>query len=712
VEKRKYILTIIFVGIIVVLYILMNLGNKKKIEEFKLSKIKQYELIYESIYSKYKQRAEIILDSVVDDKKVLELFHKRDREALYLYLQSQCEVYSKYNLNQFHFHLPNNDSFLRFNRFNQFGDNLDGIRETVTYVNKNKVAIDGFEEGKIFNGYRYIYPLYYDKKVNKYLGSVEVSFSAYSMISEIMELYDAKANFIISKEVVDKKVLKSEKKNYIDSPYPDYYYMKAIKDKLTIECSKLDTTLPKTITDEVSNKIKDKKTFAIYNKDKETLEIIIPILNPITTQAVAAIIIEAESEFIQNKKIHFFILFSTLVGLLSIIYYTIFKLFTLNSELKDNHQKLYYIINEANSGIATLDKKGNFLEVNDMYTKLLGYTKEEFKTLNCVELSTSKYEKSLMQILKEVLQTGKVITGRKECISKDGAIVHMELSFNRLPDCKSFVIIANSLDEKLQLEATHKELKLLNENLHEKVKVQVDKLRLQDKILFQQSKLAAMGEIMDAVSHQWKQPLSVIKLTASEIEMAVGLNEFTKEYGLQVSKKIENQVNHLIETIDEFSGFFRPRVNLEEITVKKLIDSTLLLMKDELMRNTIQTTFSGDETLTVNIIPNEFKHVLLNIISNAKDEFVIQNKKNAKIDFIVEKLDSKIQLKIQDNAGGVPEELIPIIFNAHTTTKSDKKGSGIGLYMSKNIIEKINGTISVENNETGAVFIIMIPINQ
>ena len=194
-EKRKYILTVIFVGIIVVLYILMNLGNKKKIEEFKLSKIKQYELIYESIYSKYKQRAEIILDSVVDDKKVLELFHQRNREALYLYLQSKCEVYSKYNLNQFHFHLPNNDSFLRFNRFNQFGDNLDGIRETVTYVNKNKVAIDGFEEGKIFNGYRYIYPLYYNKKVNKYLGSVEVSFSTYSMISEIMELYDAKANF-------------------------------------------------------------------------------------------------------------------------------------------------------------------------------------------------------------------------------------------------------------------------------------------------------------------------------------------------------------------------------------------------------------------------------------------------------------------------------------------------------------------------------------
>ncbi len=708
-EKRKIILTIIFAVIIVILYTMMSHGSKRKIEEFKLSKIKQYELIYESIYNKYEQRAEIILDTVVDDKKVLELFSKRDREGLYLYLKNKCEIFSKYNLNQFHFHLPNNDSFLRFDRLNLYGDSLSGIRETVSYVNKNKVAIDGFEEGKIFNGYRYIYPLFYDQEQKKYLGSVEVSFSAYGMISEIMQLYDAKANFIISKEIVDKKVLESEMTNYIDSPYPDYYYLKAIKDKLTIEYSSIDTNLPKTITDEVTKKIKDKKTFAIYNNDKEMLEIIIPILNPISTEAVAAIIIEVESEFIQNKKVNFFIIFFIIVLLLSIIYYIIFRLFTLNSKLSDNQQKLYSIINEANSGIATLDKEGNFLEVNYMYTKLLGYTREEFKTLNCIELSTAKYEKSSRLILREVLETGKVINIRKECISKDGTIIHMELSFNRLPDRKSFVVVANSLDEKLKLEAAHKELKLLNENLYEKVKEQVAKLRLQDKMLFQQSKLAAMGEMMDAVAHQWKQPLGVIQLKANEIEMMVSFNELTNEYGLDVSEKIQRQVNHLIETIDEFRSFFRPKMNLEEITIKKLIDSTLLLMKDELVKNTIQTTFIGDETLTVNLIPNEFKHVLLNIISNTKYEFERQNKKDAKIEFMVETFNDTIQLKIQDNAGGVPEDLISTIFNVNVTTKPEGKGTGIGLYMSKNIIEKIHGTISVKNNDKGALFIISIP---
>jgi len=276
--------------------------------------------------------------------------------------------------------------------------------------------------------------------------------------------------------------------------------------------------------------------------------------------------------------------------------------------------------------------------------------------------------------------------------------------------------------------ARQEELDKLNEDLAERIQIEVNLSKANHKRYEQQAKMAAMGEMMDAVAHQWKQPLSIIKLSTSEVQYMQDEGLITPSYIEEVNARIEKQVDHLVETIDEFRGFFRPKTNIELISIKTVIDSALLLVKDELIKNTIDIKFIGDKTIEAKIIPNEFKHAIINLVNNSKDAFNDGNicdesdftlcHENRIIIFEFNKTIDNIILKITDNAGGIPDTIIKNIFEVNVTSKEEGKGTGIGLYMTKNIIEKIGATIDVENVELinqngksfiGACFKVVIP---
>jgi len=695
-NKKLYLLTLSYISLLLIIFFIMSSEKNLRIEQFVDSKVKQYTLSYDSIYHQYHQRADIIFNSNINNKEILKLFKNRDREKLYSSLKDSYKIFSRYNLKQLHFHLPNNDSFLRFHRPSKFGDNLTNVRETVSYVNKIKKPIDGFEEGRIFNGYRFVYPLFED---DLHLGSVEISFSAYAMVDEIMSHFEAVSNFIISKKAIDKKVFEDEKSNYTSSIFPGFYYEKSIIDRLKTQKNFKDITLTKDIIEKTLRDLELKKPFAIYNNQDTKLEVIIPVLNPVSKDLVAAVIIESNSDYIVNKSKNFLVVYFTVSVLISLIFFAFYKQIVLNT-------KLYAVLDEASSGIAMIDENGNFLEVNNKYCELMGYSKNEFKNINCIDLSTQEYMEKSKDMLETVKREGYVSRVRKACRAKSGDIVNVEISINKLPIVNRYVVVANPLDDKIALEE-------LNNTLNQKVNEQVKKLRTQDKMLIQQSKLAAMGEMIDAVAHQWKQPLGVVKLSASELEYLYeyAKDELTQEFTYETSKRIQDQINHLVETIDEFRGFFRPKENLESVNIKKLVDSTLLLLKDELVKHTIKTTYHGDENIDISLIPNEFKHVIINIVNNAKDQFISKKIEDKNIDFYLSKDENSITFKICDNAGGIPKELIPKMFDANVTTKEEDKGTGIGLYISKNIIEKLHGTIEASNENGGACFTIALPLS-
>ncbi len=240
-----------------------------------------------------------------------------------------------------------------------------------------------------------------------------------------------------------------------------------------------------------------------------------------------------------------------------------------------------------------------------------------------------------------------------------------------------------------------------------------------DILIEKQSKLAAMGEMMDAIAHQWKQPLNVISMIISnlKVEAVLGDEPISQEQIDDTENDIMEQINHLVETIDEFRKFFRPNRQLEQVSLKKLIQDVINLESNLLNSNHIETAVYDKENIEYNLISTEFKHVIINFISNAKDAFIENDITEKKLIFNIFKTNSHIIITATDNAGGIPENIINTVFNVNVTTKSEGKGTGIGLYISKQIIDKINGTLYVKNIESdnsdigkGAQFTIELPL--
>ena len=271
------------------------------------------------------------------------------------------------------------------------------------------------------------------------------------------------------------------------------------------------------------------------------------------------------------------------------------------------------------------------------------------------------------------------------------------MSLTKLPTQDRCIVVLNSVEDKILL-------KKLNESLQIIINEQFDAFSYQEKVLFHQSKLAAMGEMLDVVAHQWKQPLSVMKMYVEMLKYGYQDGLINEEYINNYSEKFNNQINHAIHTLDEFRLFFRPNTDEKEFLIAEVVESTLLLVKDEFIKNTIEFHLDIDSDAKIVGNPNEFKHIILNIINNAKDAFVEKNIEHREITITIDKTDEYIALEISDNAGGIPKNVIGKIFNQNFTTKAEGKGTGIGLYISSQIAQKVGGKLSATNIENGVKF--------
>jgi len=229
------------------------------------------------------------------------------------------------------------------------------------------------------------------------------------------------------------------------------------------------------------------------------------------------------------------------------------------------------------------------------------------------------------------------------------------------------------------------------------------------KMLEQQAKYAALGEMMDAVAHQWKQPLNAITMLTDLLNMNYKEKTLGDIYMKEYQEDMDIQVRHLLTTLSEFRSFLRPDKDVESFNLLETINSVLVLIKDEMLNNQIDIVVVCDKSITINVIKNEFKHIILNIINNAKDAFVENNIQKRKINIFVSQTVDKVEIEIGDNAGGIPENILPNIFKANITSKPEGKGTGIGLYMSKQIADKMSAKLTAQNVEAGAFFRLSIP---
>ncbi len=346
--------SIIFVILTIGIFFILNYERQNKINIFLDKKTEQFSHSYSIVYDQHKELAALVISNILMDKKIIDIYKKislatnsqknRLRNKLYTHLVTDYKNLKYNNINVLHFHLPNSESFLRMHKPNKFGDSLLNIRDTVRYVNENKKAIDGFEEGRIYSGYRFVYPLFDEN--NNHLGSVEVSFGAESFTTKLMNQYKTLSNFITSSDVINKKTWKEEKSKFIKSPYSGYYFNKTVLNALKKRDIKNNrkNKPSKELTKKAVEYIKKNEAVTLYYSNIKQAIIYIPVQNPITKKVVAALTVRSDAKFIANKTKNFYILFSISILLIFMILIYFYKQFKSKLETQEKECLLQNIL--------------------------------------------------------------------------------------------------------------------------------------------------------------------------------------------------------------------------------------------------------------------------------------------------------------------------------------------------------------------------------
>ena len=240
----------------------------------------------------------------------------------------------------------------------------------------------------------------------------------------------------------------------------------------------------------------------------------------------------------------------------------------------------------------------------------------------------------------------------------------------------------------------------------------ISEIKEKEAQLVQQGKMAQMGEMLSMIAHQWRQPLNIIATLNEMIRLKTRMNKLTDDELMQITKKITAQLHYLSRTIDDFREYFKPQKNAQKTTLDKVVSHALDLVEASLYKYNIKMSLDLASKKEILTYSNELQQVIINIIRNAEDA-LIENRdvENRLIKISTQDLKKHVLIEIEDNAGGIQTSIMEKIFEPYFSTKDDKKGTGLGLYMAKMIIEKhAHGQIRVENTDKGAKFIIKLPL--
>jgi len=267
-------------------------------------------------------------------------------------------------------------------------------------------------------------------------------------------------------------------------------------------------------------------------------------------------------------------------------------------------------------------------------------------------------------------------------------------------------------EKKNELEKKTLELQFLNQNLEAKIEEETKKNREQEKMLFRQAKYAQMGEMISMIAHQWRQPLNAISAATATMQLKIDMENYEKVLFKNKTLMISKYIQHLSSTIDDFRNFFKLDKEKETCEFSKIIENALKLVKSALENKHITIVTEHYCTCRIHTYPNEIIHVILNLIKNSEDALLVNSVTDPRIIIRTFRNENGIYMEIEDNAGGIDTATMKNIFNPYFTTKKNTDGTGLGLYMSKIIIEDhCHGEIEVSNGKEGAIFRLFFPLS-
>jgi len=235
----------------------------------------------------------------------------------------------------------------------------------------------------------------------------------------------------------------------------------------------------------------------------------------------------------------------------------------------------------------------------------------------------------------------------------------------------------------------------------------MEELREKDQLLIQQSRLAAMGEMVNNIAHQWRQPLNVVGLQLQRLLLVFDSGELDRDFLEKSISGAMNQIRHMSQTIEDFRNFFKPNKETTTFSVDEAIVKTVSLVRDGFAINHVRLVTELGHPRKITGFFNEFCQAILNLLQNAREAIRERKVKDGIVTVTSASSDGRALIVIRDNGGGVPEEILPRIFDPYFSTKG-RQGTGIGLYMSRSIVETMGGTIGVRNTPEGAEFTIEV----
>ena len=413
------------------------------------------------------------------------------------------------------------------------------------------------------------------------------------------------------------------------------------------------------------------------------------------------------------------------------------------NELESEKERLDVTLKSIGEGVIASDRYGRITLANSSAERILGHPylyllgRNIADTVQVFDYDTGK---SITLSLTDFSEKQNM-TFRANMVTKDSGVVTVYITssaiFGSGGKLLGSVYVFRDVTDRIKMEQElinrKKQLEEINKGLEKRVQDETLKRRKNEQMLFEQAKFAAMGQMINAIAHQWRQPLNALALYVQDIEDAYDAGDVNKGYLEGFTINAMRLINHMSSTIDDFRNFFHSGNDKEETDITEIIFESMSLVttqlrnqlinykititcggKDSVFENTLPENYEPDCTRKVMVMPSELKQVVLNIIQNARYAIIDHRKStgNNKIGNIYIHVmydGDRINLDIANDGGEIPEETLGRVFDPYFSTKPEGEGTGIGLYMSKIIIEDhMNGLLTASNKNGHAVFTIVL----
>ena len=398
---------------------------------------------------------------------------------------------------------------------------------------------------------------------------------------------------------------------------------------------------------------------------------------------------------------------------------------SLERAIQKQNNALETLFEKSSDGVSIL-QNNRFIKHNEQIVSILGYkSKEELLHVHPSKLSPefqpdgqSSFEKAEKMMRLALKNKGHSFEWMHVRANGENFWAEIVLTPISLVDSDIIYVVWRDISKS---KAMTIKLQNYTDDLNKQIKNEVEKNRKKDQQILHQSRLAQMGEMISMIAHQWRQPLSAISSTTINLQLKLLLDTFdvstkeaqeeSKEYLKKQLAKIEDYVQNLTVTIDDFRNFYKPNKESVVTTFENIVKKALNIIKSSLDNRNIKLTIEYKSKNELKLYENEMVHVILNILKNAQDNFIEKKTINPEIKITL----TQNNIIICDNGGGIQENIIENIFDPYFSTKDEKNGTGLGLYMSKIIVEEhhngmlhVNNTRDENNTVVGVCFTVTI----